>query len=366
MKIAYICVKNLNSAAGVENYTKEVAKRLGKDYEATIYTTSDEIPYVGENIKVVRVSSIKGGIFEKITGGLFGTIAAISSGADILHYQAFGASLFAPIARMFGKRVIVHGHGIEWKRAKWNAAVVRILKLIEWISVRSAHRVLVVSKVQSQQIYKDYNINTLVIPGGVTLLNSDEKSILKKYQLENGHYILFVGRLTKEKGAHVLIKAFKGCDFKEIKLVIAGPKDLSSKYYNELISLAENEPSIIFTGFISQVYLSTLYKNAALYVSPSTLEGMSLTVLDSIGYGTPTLVSNIPENLEAINNCDFGESFTSGQIFSLERKIKQCLSEDSNIREKSSIGSAYVSEKLTWNVCAQRHQDVYNDMIGNV
>ena len=63
---------------------------------------------------------------------------------------------------------------------------------------------------------------------------------------------------------------------------------------------AMGDESIIFTGFVQGRVLEELYSNARLYVQPSDLEGMSLSLLEAMSYGRCCLISNIAESVEVI------------------------------------------------------------------
>ena len=71
--------------------------------------------------------------------------------------------------------------------------------------------------------------------------------------------------------------------------------------------------------------MEELFSNAAMYVQPSEIEGLSIALLEAMSYGLPCLVSDIPENREAIGDC--GLTFKSGDVIDLNEKLRcQCLS----------------------------------------
>ena len=70
-------------------------------------------------------------------------------------------------------------------------------------------------------------------------------------------------------------------------------------------NLAASDDRIIFTGFVQGRVLSELLSNCYLYVLPSDLEGMPLTLLEAMSYGQCCLVSDIPEcGVEFYSNPD--------------------------------------------------------------
>ena len=70
-----------------------------------------------------------------------------------------------------------------------------------------------------------------------------------------------------------------------MRLVIAGAASDTSEYVNKLKSLAQGDRRILFTGFVCGELLEELYSNAAVYVLPSDVEGMPISLLEAMSYG---------------------------------------------------------------------------------
>lgn len=66
------------------------------------------------------------------------------------------------------------------------------------------------------------------------------------------------------------------------------------------LALADGDSRILFTGFVQGKILDELYSNAYLYCLPSDLEGMPLSLLEAMSYGSCCLVSDIPECAEVV------------------------------------------------------------------
>lgn len=88
----------------------------------------------------------------------------------------------------------------------------------------------------------------------------------------------------------------------EKKLVIAGGASDTAAYMEQLKELAAGDERIVFTGFVQGRRLQELYSNAYVYVLPSDLEGMPLSLLEAMSYGNCCLTSDIPECAEVIGN----------------------------------------------------------------
>lgn len=84
--------------------------------------------------------------------------------------------------------------------------------------------------------------------------------------------------------------------------MIAGGASDSAEYYESIKQAATGDQRIILTGFIEGRELEELYSNAYIYVLPSDLEGMPMSLLEALAYGCRCLTSNIAECADVL--CD--------------------------------------------------------------
>ena len=106
--------------------------------------------------------------------------------------------------------------------------------------------------------------------------------------------------------------------------------------------------------------LEEVLTNAALFVLPSDLEGLSLALLDAMGAGLCVLASDAPENVEAIG--DAGFTFRRGDVNDLQRLLALLLS-DPVLRE--NIGrraQARIRHEYLWEEVAKEMNNVYSSL----
>lgn len=156
---------------------------------------------------------------------------------------------------------------------------------------------------------KEYGRETKYIPNGVNKPEIKEADEIKRWGLEKGSYILYLGRIVPEKGEHYLIQAYKNIKTNK-KLVIAGGISDTAGYGKELTEMSRDDERIVFTGFVQGRALEELYSNAYIYCLPSDLEGMPLSLLEAMSYGNCCLVSDIAECVEVVE--DKGVVFRRG------------------------------------------------------
>lgn len=364
MKIAYIVLKGM-LGGGIEKYTEELGSRLVKmGHEVVVYTTRHYGTKDGiyKGMKVITVPSIKSKAFEKLSATAVATFYSIfEKNIDIFHFHAFGPSMFCLLPKILGKKVVVQGHGIEWQRSRWNIIGKTFLKMTEVPSVKLPHRVTVVSKVQQNYLKNKYNIDSIYIPTGVNQPTIFKPKIIReKYGLCGGDYILFAARLVREKGAHYLIEAYNNLNT-DVKLVIAGDAQHELKYKTDLIKLASKNKNVIFTGFVSGELLYELFSNCYLFVLPSEIEGLPIALLEAMSYGNCCLVSDIPENIEAING--LGYVFKNKNIEDLFQKLEFLLENPEKVSWVKEQAKAYVLENYSWDNIAIKFEELYKEVL---
>jgi glycosyltransferase involved in cell wall biosynthesis len=113
-------------------------------------------------------------------------------------------------------------------------------------------------------------------------------------------YILHVGVMNKRKNIPALIYAFKKLKEKgytDLKLVLAGKietKNFTTNYdeIKKAVKDSALENDIIFTGYISDEKLQSLYNKAFMYVFPSLNEGFGIPILEAFNHNLPVLVAD--------------------------------------------------------------------------
>ena len=169
--------------------------------------------------------------------------------------------------------------------------------------------------------------------------------IQAQFGLEKDSYILFLGRLVPEKGVHYLIDAYRQiCTDK--KLVIAGDTSDTDDYVRQLKTMAEGCGNVMFTGFVQGQVLHELYSNAYLYVLPSDVEGMPLSLLEAMSYGNCCLTSDIEECTEVTG--EQGATFRRGDVADLLDKLQILRSHADLVNKYKEKAADYICQRYNW------------------
>lgn len=244
--------------------------------------------------------------------------------------------------------MIVTIHGLDWQREKWKAGFgAKFIRQGERNAVKYADEIIVLSKGVQDYFEKTYGRKTVFIPNGVNRPKKQKAELItEKYGLEKDSYILFLGRLVPEKGIKYLIEAFKQVDTDK-EFVIAGGSSDTSEFENEIKELAKEDKRILFTGFVQGQELEELYSNAYVYVLPSDLEGMPLSLLEAMSYGNCCLVSDIPECVDVVE--DKALIFQKSDVNSLYTKLVDICCNSSKVKSFKCTAEEFVCNKYSWN-----------------
>lgn len=294
LKIAMLGHKRIPSReGGVEIVVEELATRMAeKGHSVSCFNRSGHHisgkEFDGERLreyKGVRLNSVftincKG--LAAMTSSVSAAMHAAFGKYDVVHFHAEGPCAMLWLPKFFGKKCIATIHGLDWQRAKWGGFASKYIKLGEKIAAMYADEIIVLSEGVKKYFMDTYGRKTVFIPNGVNRPNIREPQLIKdKFVLDKESYILFLGRIVPEKGILYLVEAFKQIDTDK-KLVIAGGSSNTDEFLGELKKFAKDDVRIIFTGFVQGQLLEELYSNAYIYVLPSDLEGMPLSLLECV------------------------------------------------------------------------------------
>jgi glycosyltransferase involved in cell wall biosynthesis len=363
MNIAFAVVKHIALGGGIERYTAELGARLvRRGHAVRVYTMRSygPAPRWHEGMRIVRLPCIPLTSCEKLSASILGVLhAALSPWADIVHLHSIAPGAMGWFARLCHKPTVLQFHGVEWQRARWSPLGSAVLHALERCSVRVNGHFTAVSRAQCDYYRRTYGIEARYIPGGAVVEPPVEPRELATLGLVPGHYALFAARLVREKGAHYLIEAFRRLDTRA-KLVIAGDVRGADAYRQELHRLAGGDGRIVWPGFVQGRLREELFSHARVLVQPSDVEGLSIGVLEAMGRGTCCLVSDIPENVEAVG-AD-GITFRRGDVGDLAAKLGDILDGRDTDAGRGARTMARVRDEYSWDRIADAFERYYREV----
>ena len=254
---------------------------------------------------------------------------------------------------------------MDWQREKWkNGFGSKYIHLGEKMAVKFADEIIVLSKGVQEYFQITYGRKTLFIPNGVNRPVLRKADLIKnKFGIDKDGYVLFLGRIVPEKGLRYLIEAYKELHTDK-KLVIAGGSSDTDDFMKEIQTLATGDDRRIFTGFVAGQALEELYSNAYLYLLPSDLEGMPLSLLEAMSYGNCCVVSDIAECSEVVE--DKAVTFQKSNVQDLKEKLQRLCDDPATVQKYKNEAADFICSKYNWDEITQKTLEVYEDRYENL
>lgn len=356
-----------NVQGGIETHAEHLAPLLvqqGCTLEVIVraaYQPQDVGP-VWQGVQFTRLWAPKSKGLEAIVHTFLGVMYAAIKRPDILHIHAIGPALMTPLARLLGLTVVVTHHGPDYDRQKWGKFAQCVLKAGEWAGMRYANGRIVISNVIRELVAYKHRVHAEIIRNGVVMPHLDScDSHLAQFGLQKQRYILQVSRLVPEKRHLDLINAFLQAKLSGYTLVLVGTSDHPDAYVAQIEQAAREHNNIVLTGFQTGEVLKSLYTHAALFVLPSSHEGLSISLLEALSYGLPVLASDIPANQELeLNPMTY---FALGNIEMLAEKMQSKLQNPQSIEAKMDK-RAWIDSHYNWRKVAEKTYSEYRKAAG--
>ncbi len=289
---------------------------------------------------------------------------ALSENFDIVHahdWLSFPAGWEAKIVS--GKPLIVHIHATEFDRTDGHNLNQEIYE-IEKEGFQRADLIIAVSNFTKNKVIEHYGISPEKIKVVHNSINYDdffqpEKDVLN-LKIRDKKVVLFVGRITLQKGPDYFIRAAKRVLEKNsnVLFVIAGSGDMERQIIEEVAQLGIGD-RVLFAGFLRGENLKRIYQMANLYVLSSVSEPFGLTPLEALANETPVLISKQSGVKEVLSHClkvDFWdiEEMANKILAVLEYPaLYQCLKEEGSNQVK----------KFNWQDSAKKINEIYKEVL---
>lgn len=346
---------------GIERHVEELSRRLTQSgcevvaYCRTHYTPKDATL---SGVRLVRLPSVNTKHLDAITHTVLATAHVLTAGVDVVHYHALGPSSLAFLPRALGRKVVVTVHGLDWRREKWGPVASAALHACERSATRFPHATVVVSRTLEAHFRRAGARSLRYIPNGTVLPAPASAAPAEEMGFAPGRYLLFVGRLVPEKGLHVLLRAHREY-VPEWPLAIAGEGHFTDDYVATCRRAAGENAR--FLGSVYGERLASLQQHAAVVVAPSSLEGLSIALLEAMSFGRPVLASDIPENVEVVDGV--GEVFRAGDADDLGRRLRGLLGEPDRLVDMGQRARSRIATEYDWDRVAEETRALYQDLL---
>lgn len=297
-------------------------------------------------------NEIAGQFFEAVSRYNTLVVSKVKGTYDVIHchdWLTIQASI--ELKDLLGVPLVLTVHSTEYDRSGWIHPNQWFID-IEKKGMEKADKIIAVSQGTKRTIIEKYGIDPekiTVIYNAVYPISEGEKQKL----------VLFLGRLTIQKGADVFLRAAKKVTEFEpgVRFVVAGAGDLLPDLIKQAVELGISN-RVIFTDRLTDEEMKHIYGIASVYVMPSVSEPFGITALEAISAGTPTIASKTAGVCETFHNCLKVDFWDSDEI---ANKIVSLLRYDSLNKTLTENGKQEI-ELFTWDIVAEKTLEVYNGL----
>ena len=234
----------------------------------------------------------------------------------------------------------------------------QISRLVFFRGLKSSKVLIAPSNFTKQQLIKRFHLATekvVVVPGSAELT----KLTPGHYKGSKEPFLLYVGNAYPYKNLPRLIRAVAIiCQNRpEFKLVLVGQDDWFYSNLRRQVAKSNLKKNVVFTGFVSDIKLISLYQRAKLFVFPSLSEGFGLPGLEAMAYGVPVLAAQASCLPEVLGNA--ATYFNPTDDIDLVNKILELWDNPKKLKELKVKGYQQV-KKYSWAKTAAKTLEIYN------
>lgn len=261
-------------------------------------------------------------------------------------------------------------HSAEQGRSGVHDSYTKMINDLEWYGTYEASQIITVGKEFRNEVsalFYPPQEKLHYIPNGVDIAKFEDLKYFvdrKDYAMDWEKIVLFVGRLTHQKGVEHLIGAIPLIldKHKEAKFVFVGGGALD--YYRGLATAKGVMPKTFFTGYMDDPWIPAIYKIADVSVAPSVYEPFGIVALESAAARTPVIGSYTGGLKETIIHEWTGLHSYPADPKSIAAQVNRVLDDISWGDWMGENGRRMVEKNYTWDRIAYWTSGVYGKALG--
>ncbi|MEU0894470.1 glycogen synthase [Streptomyces massasporeus] len=308
-------------------------------------------------------------------------MAAALEGRELIHSHTWYANLGGHLAKMlYGIPHVMTAHSLEplrpWKAEQLGGGY-ELSSWAERTAIEAADAVVAVSGAMREDILGCYPAldpeRVHVVHNGIdtTLYRPDHGTdALERIGLDRSRpYVLFVGRITRQKGVPHLLRAVRDIDPAAQVVLCAGAPDTPEidQEFRELFAELSGVRDGVFwiPKMLPRPEVIQLLTHAALFVCPSVYEPLGIVNLEAMACGTPVVASAVGGIPEVVDDGSTGLLVPPGDAFEagLARAMDTVLGDPEAARRMGEAGRERAVGQFGWDAVARRTVRLYEEIL---
>ncbi len=312
--------------------------------------------------------------------------------ADIVHCHTWYAQFAGIVAKLcYGIPLVITTHSLEplrpWKREQLGRGY-DASSWVEKTAIEMADAIIAVSEETKVDVLNNFNVDAekvKVIYNGINLQEyvvTDKVSTLEKYGIDQSKpFVLFVGRITRQKGIIHLVNAIKYIDPDTQIVLCAGAPDtpeIAKEMEDSVAEVKKDRDNVIWIDvMLEKEEVIQLYSHADVFCCPSIYEPFGIINIEAMACETAVVASAVGGIKEVVVHGETGllvplEQQTEAPFepknpdkFSrdLAAGVNQLISDKELTRKMAKNGRKRVEETFDWTAIAKQVEDLYKSLI---
>jgi len=357
IKVAIIGTNGLpGKYGGWDQLVIHLTENLRDKFEFLVYTSyttiNNKAEYKGTKLKKVP---FKANGAQSIPYDIYSIIHALFV-CDVLFICGTSGCIFLPIAKLFGKKIVLNPDGQEWRRGKWSKPVQWFLKLSEKWGIKNATSVVSDNVKIQEYINNEYRKDSFLIEYGGDQVIKVPLSIetANKYKIESQKYAFKVCRIEPENNIDLILNSF--CQKPQVPLVLIGNWKNSEYGANLQHLYSDCESLILLDPIYDQEILDELRSNCGIYIHGHSVGGTNPSLVEAMNLGLFIAAYGVDYNKETTEN--------KAKYFLTNENLNSIIEEfsigkiDIELYKKEMIDIA--SRRYKWSVITDKYAQVFS------
>ncbi|MCX6814785.1 MAG: glycosyltransferase family 4 protein [Candidatus Aenigmarchaeota archaeon] len=346
---------------GLDIHVYEICRELAKKNHVSL--TVPEFNSPGKNLKGIKIIPIKCGYGKNLAKTVReynrNVVKACKNlDFDVVHsHDWFGVEASEKLKTR--APWVFTLHSLEYMRS-CGYGKNSVMERLERKGAKDCDKIITVSRFMKKSIVKNYRMNPKkieVVYNSARIKKGNPEKIRRMLGLGDRPVVLFLGRLSQQKGVEYLIYSAKSVLEKipEARFVIAGEGHLKGnlKAFSTHMGL---DGKVIFPGFVPEKDLSSYYSAADVFVYPSIFEPFGISVLESLLSGTPVITSKEAGIMESLPEMGSIMDIKPGDSRELADKIVHFLGKRKRVPDKER---EILAKTYSWEKSAKELEKIY-------
>ena len=360
MKVSYLGTDGIPAKyGGFETCVEEISTRLAdRGHDVTVYCKSvnpgaECKEY--EGVHLIHFPKIRSQALDYAYNAILPTLHASATRGGILHYFGCDQVPLTFLARVLGRSVLLSLNGLEWERRSYPWVFRAYLRSFAELAMVFPKASTADSRRSERWYFERTGIRPNYVPYGATASDAIEPEVLDRFGLKPRQYMLFVGRLVYEKGAHTVVEAFRKVKT-DLRLVVVGGSKNPGTYVDNLKNVADDRS--LFLGYVHGKEYETLRNAALIYIHPSLFDGTSISLLGALAAGKGIVSSDIDDNIDVAG--DAASYFRTGDSCDLADRLQELVDNPSKIAMLENKARARVRDAFDWDGITDEYERLYS------